>query len=58
MIASLAVNGGYVYPRILETLTRLASSLAVVSLAFHSDDLGPFLERTLAQRSRPSLSNK
>ena len=45
MSAYSAVNVGHAHPRILEALNRQASRLAVISRAFHSDKLGPFLEK-------------
>ena len=45
MSAYSAVNVGHAHPRILDALNRQASRLAVISRAFHSDKLGPFLEK-------------
>lgn len=45
MAAYSAVNTGHGHPRILSALTEQASKVAVISRAFHSDKLGPFLER-------------
>jgi ornithine--oxo-acid transaminase len=45
MSAYSAVSHGHGHPRILAALTRQAEKLAVASRAFHSDQLGPFLER-------------
>ncbi len=45
MSAYSTVSLGHGHPRILETLTRQASRLAVSSRAYHTDVLGPFLER-------------
>lgn len=45
MSAYSAVNVGHAHPRILAALTAQAGRLAVVSRAFHTDQLGPFLER-------------
>ncbi|MBP7334434.1 MAG: ornithine--oxo-acid transaminase [Niveispirillum sp.] len=45
MAAYSAVNTGHGHPRILAALTEQASKVAVISRAFHSDKLGPFLER-------------
>ncbi|TWB15056.1 ornithine--oxo-acid transaminase [Nitrospirillum amazonense] len=48
MSAYSAVNVGHSHPRILKALTEQASKVAVVSRAFHTDKLGPFLERLCA----------
>ena len=40
-----AVSFGYGHPKLLATLTDQAQRLAVTSRAFHSDTLGPFLEK-------------
>ena len=45
MSAYSAVSHGHGHPRILAALTRQAETLAVASRAFHTDQLGPFLER-------------
>ena len=45
MSAYSAVSHGHGHPRILGALTRQAEKLAVASRAYHSDQLGPFLER-------------
>lgn len=45
MSAYSAVNVGHGHPRILQALTEQASRVAVISRAFHSDRLGPFLAR-------------
>jgi ornithine--oxo-acid transaminase len=45
MSAYSAVNVGHAHPRILDALSRQAARLAVISRAFHSDKLGPFLEK-------------
>lgn len=45
MAAYSAVNTGHGHPRILAALTTQAAKVAVISRAFHSDKLGPFLER-------------
>ena len=45
MSAYSAVNVGHAHPRILEALNRQAARLGVISRAFHSDKLGPFLEK-------------
>jgi len=45
MSAYSAVNTGHGHPRILKTLTEQAGRVAIVSRAFHTDRLGPFLAR-------------
>jgi ornithine--oxo-acid transaminase len=45
MSAYSAVSHGHAHPRLLQVLNEQAARLAVVSRAFHSDRLGPFLER-------------
>jgi ornithine--oxo-acid transaminase len=45
MSAYSAVNVGHAHPRLLAALGRQASRLAVISRAFYSDQLGPFLAR-------------
>jgi ornithine--oxo-acid transaminase len=45
MSAYSAVSHGHCHPRLLRALTEQASRLSVVSRAFYSDRLGPFLER-------------
>lgn len=45
MAAYSAVNTGHGHPRILAALSEQAGKVAVISRAFHSDRLGPFLER-------------
>ncbi|WP_114394300.1 ornithine--oxo-acid transaminase [Oleisolibacter albus] len=45
MSAYSAVNTGHGHPRILAALQRQAEQVAVVSRAFHTDRLGPFLAR-------------
>ena len=45
MSAYSAVSHGHGHPRILAALTRQAEKLAVASRAFHTDQLGPFLEK-------------
>jgi len=44
MSAYSAVSFGHGHPRILAALTAQAARLAVASRAFHSDQLGPFLQ--------------
>src|SRR5690606_33836065 len=44
MSAYSAVSLGHGHPRILQALSDQAARLAVVSRAFHSDNLGSFLE--------------
>lgn len=45
MSAYSAVSHGHGHPRILQALSRQAERLAVASRAFHTDPLGPFLEK-------------
>ncbi len=45
MSAYSAVSHGHAHPRLVEVLTRQASELSIVSRAFHTDRLGPFLKR-------------
>ena len=45
MSAYYAVSHGHSHPRLLAVLREQAGSLNVVSRAFHSDKLGPFLQR-------------
>lgn len=44
MSAYSAVSFGHANPRIVKALSEQAAKLAVVSRAFHSDKLGPFVE--------------
>ncbi len=44
MGAYSAVSFGHCHPKLVQTLIRQAQELAVVSRAFHSDKLAPFLE--------------
>jgi ornithine--oxo-acid transaminase len=48
MSAYSAVSFGHSHPRLVKALTEQASRLAIVSRAFHTDRLGPFLERLCA----------
>jgi ornithine--oxo-acid transaminase len=48
MSAYSAVSFGHANPELLAVLTSQAARLAVTSRAFHSDRLGPFLERLCA----------
>jgi ornithine--oxo-acid transaminase len=48
MSAYSAVNLGHGHPRVLRTLIEQASRVSVVSRAFHTDRLGPFLARLCA----------
>jgi ornithine--oxo-acid transaminase len=48
MSAYSAVSHGHGHPRIVAALTDQARRLAVASRAFHSETLGPFLERLCA----------
>jgi ornithine--oxo-acid transaminase len=45
MSAYSAVSHGHCHPRLIEVLTQQANQLAIVSRAFHSDKLAPFLEK-------------
>jgi ornithine--oxo-acid transaminase len=45
MSAYSAVSHGHCHPRLVRALTEQAQRLAIVSRAFHSDNLGPFLQR-------------
>ncbi len=45
MSAYSAVSHGHCHPRLLEVLTQQAGRLAIVSRAFYSDRLAPFLQR-------------
>src|SRR5262249_9545218 len=45
MSAYSAVSFGHSHPTLVAALTQQAQRLAVTSRAFHSDRLGPFLER-------------
>jgi len=45
MSAYSAVSHGHAHPRLVQALTEQASKLAIVSRAFHSDKLAPFLEK-------------
>ncbi|HJP38444.1 MAG TPA: ornithine--oxo-acid transaminase [Gammaproteobacteria bacterium] len=45
MSAYSAVSHGHANPRLIATMTRQASQLGVVSRAFYSDQLAPFLEK-------------
>ena len=45
MSAYSAVSFGHANPVLLDVLARQAATLAVTSRAFHTDTLGPFLER-------------
>jgi ornithine--oxo-acid transaminase len=45
MSAYSAVSHGHAHPRLIETLIEQARDLSIVSRAFHTDRLGPFLEK-------------
>jgi len=45
MSAYSAVSHGHAHPRLVQALTQQASELSIVSRAFHTDKLGPFLKR-------------
>lgn len=48
MSAYSAVNLGHSHPRVLNALWEQANQVSVISRAFHSDRLGPFLEKLCA----------
>jgi ornithine--oxo-acid transaminase len=48
MSAYSAVSHGHSHPRLVAALCEQASRLAIVSRAFHSDTLAPFLEKLCA----------
>jgi len=48
MSAYSAVSHGHCHPRLVRKLAEQAAKLAVVSRAFHSETLAPFLERACA----------
>jgi ornithine--oxo-acid transaminase len=48
MSAYSAVSFGHAHPRLLKILNEQAAKLAIVSRAFYTDRLGPFLERACA----------
>jgi ornithine--oxo-acid transaminase len=48
MSAYSAVSHGHAHPRLIRALMRQAEQLAIVSRAFHTDRLGPLLERACA----------
>ncbi len=45
MSAYSAISHGHCHPRLVNALTQQAQKVAVVSRAFHSDKLGPFLQK-------------
>jgi len=45
MSAYSAVSHGHAHPRLVDTLSRQAATLCIVSRAFHTDKLAAFLER-------------
>ncbi len=45
MSAYSAVSHGHCHPRLVKALTEQAKQLAIVSRAFHSDKLAPFLQK-------------
>lgn len=49
MSAYSAVSHGHSHPRLVKALAEQAARLAIVSRAFHSDKLGPFLEALCAR---------
>jgi ornithine--oxo-acid transaminase len=46
MSAYSAVSHGHAHPRLVELVRRQVGELNIVSRAFHTDKLGPFLQRT------------
>ncbi len=48
MSAYSAVSHGHCHPRLVQALADQAKQLAIVSRAFHTDKLAPFLERACA----------
>lgn len=48
MSAYSAVSHGHANPRLIDTLSRQAATLSIVSRAFHTDKLAAFLERACA----------
>lgn len=48
MSAYSAVSHGHANPRLIDTLSRQAATLSIVSRAFHTDRLAAFLERACA----------
>ncbi len=53
MSAYSAVSFGHAHPRIVAALTAQAARLSVTSRAFHTDRLGPFLERLCSLTGQP-----
>ena len=53
MSAYSAVSHGHCHPRLVEALTQQAQTLAIVSRAFHSDRLAPFLKRACELTGQP-----
>ncbi len=53
MSAYSAVSHGHSHPRLVRALTEQAQRLAIVSRAFHSDRLAPFLEKACAMTGLP-----
>jgi ornithine--oxo-acid transaminase len=53
MSAYSAVSFGHGHPELVAALTQQASTLAVTSRAFHTDRLGPFLERLCSMTGMP-----
>ncbi len=45
MSAYSAVSHGHAHPRLIEIVRRQVGELNIVSRAFHTDKLGPFLQR-------------
>jgi ornithine--oxo-acid transaminase len=48
MSAYSAVSQGHCHPRLVQALSEQASQLAIVSRAFYTEKLAPFLERASA----------
>lgn len=59
MSAYSAISFGHCHPRIVSALTSQAKRLAVISRAFYSDKLGPFLQKlcNLTQQDKALLMN-
>jgi ornithine--oxo-acid transaminase len=47
MSAYSAVSAGHSHPRIIKVLTEQAATLAMTSRAYHSNTLGPFMEKLI-----------
>lgn len=53
MSAYSAVSHGHCHPRLVNALTLQAKTLAIVSRAFYTDQLGPFLEKICEMTGLP-----